>query len=64
MTNPHHKCFFLRMYISNIKLATDKIVSLLSLFISVFDLSLSDAESQRSKLLLLSNKCHDIQVYL
>ena len=51
MTNPHDKCFFLRLFISNIKSATDKIVSLLSLFISVFNLSLSDPDSQRSKLL-------------
>ena len=48
MTNPHDKCFFLRLFISNIKSATD---FLLSLFISVFNLSLSDPDSQRSKLL-------------
>ena len=42
MTNPYYKCFFLRMFISNIKLATDIIVSLLTLFIIVFNLSLSD----------------------
>ena len=51
--------FFLRLFTSNIKLATDEIVSLLSLFISVFNLSLSDRPtvSQRSKL-LLSNKVY------
>ena len=57
MTNPHYKCFFLRMFISNIKLATDRIVSLLTLFISVFNLSLSDTVTQRSKL-LLNNKLY------
>ena len=57
MTNPYYKCFFLRMFISNIKLATDIIVSLLTLFIIVFNLSLSDTVTQRSKL-LLSNKLY------
>ena len=57
MTNPYNKCFFLRMFISNIKLATDIIVSLLTLFIIVFNLSLSDTVIQRSKL-LLSNKLY------
>ena len=52
MTNPHYKCFFLGLFISNIKLA----ISLLPLFISIFNLSLSDTVSQRSK--LLSNKLY------
>ena len=57
MTNPHFKCFFLRMFISKIKLATDIIVSLLTFFTSVFNLSLSDTVTKRSKL-LLSNKLY------
>ena len=49
--------FFLRMFISKIKLATDIIVSLLTFFTSVFNLSLSDTVTKRSKL-LLSNKLY------